>query len=157
MSQPQPHRPEPLSAAARVTGAAKDLADDFRRSDRPFKIRTGIVGTWLVLALVSFWIACPPSGPRNSLGAEARLDAGGIMGTQVLVENGGDRHWTDVAFTLDGAWRAERRTIRAGDKLVLGLSSFSKDGQPPPPETQPKQLRIDCAEGHASLKLGPSR
>jgi hypothetical protein len=157
----QPPRPAPLATAARVTGAAKDLAgglaDDFRRSDRPFKLRTGIVGIWIVLALVSLWIACPPSGPQNGLGAVARLEAGGIMGTQVLVQNEGSRHWTDVAFTLDGAWRSEQRTVRAGDKLVLSLASFAKDGQPPPPGLVPRQLHIECAEGRATLPLGATR
>jgi len=154
----QPPRTDPLAAAARVTGAAKELAgglaDDFRRSDRPFKLRTGIVGTWIVLALMSIWVACPPSGPQNGLGAVARLEAGGIMGTQVLVQNDGSSHWTDVALTLDGAWRAEQRTVRAGDKLVLALSSFAKGGQPPPAELVPKQLRIECAEGRVTLQLG---
>ncbi len=158
----QPARPDPLAAAARVTEAAKDLATDltegFRKSGRAFKLRTAVVGTWLVLALMSVWVACPPSGPSNALGAVARLDTGGIMGTQVLVQNDGKDLWTDVVFTLDDAWRLERRTVRAGDKLVLAVSTFhGKDGQAAPADLKPRQLSIECAEGRAVAPLGAVR
>jgi hypothetical protein len=154
----QPARPDPLAAAARVTVAAKDLATDltegFRKSNRTFKLRTAVVGTWVVLALVSVWIACPPSGPTNSLGAVARLDTGGIMGNQVLVQNEGRDHWTDVVLTLDDGWRLERRTVRAGDKLVLSVANFLKEGKQAPADLKPRQLTIECAEGKAVAPLG---
>jgi hypothetical protein len=157
----QPARPAPLAAAARVTGAAKDLATDlaegFRKSDRSFKRRTAVVGTWVVLALASVWIACPPSGPTNALGAVARLETGGIMGNQVLVQNDGPDLWTDVSFTLDEGWRLERRTVRAGDKLVLSVSAFSKDGQQAPSDLRPRRLTVECAEGKAVAALGAAR
>jgi hypothetical protein len=156
-----PSRPDPLAAAARVTEVAKDLASDltegFRKSDRAFKRRSAVVATWAVLALLSVWIACPPSGPTNALGAVARFDAGGIMGNQVLVQNDGRDHWTDVSFTLDGGWRLERRTVRAGDKLVLSVSAFTRDGQPAPADLKPRQLTVECAEGKAVAPLGAAR
>lgn len=157
----QPARPDPLAAAARVTVAAKDLATDltegFRKSNRTFKRRTAVVGTWVVLALVSVWIACPPSGPTNALGAVARLDTGGIMGNQVLVQNESRDHWTDVVLTLDEGWRLERRTVRAGDKLVLAVASFVKEGKQAPGDLKPRQLTIECAEGKAVAPLGIGR
>lgn len=157
----QPARPDPLAAAARVTEAAKDLATDltegFRKSDRPFKLRTAVVGTWVVLALLSVWIACPPSGPSNSLGAVAQLETGGIMGNQVLVQNDGRDHWTDVVLTLDDGWRLERRTVRAGDKVVLSVANFLKEGKQAPADLKPRQLAIACAEGKAVVPLGSAR
>lgn len=157
----QPARPDPLAAAARVTEAAKDLATDltegFRKSNRAFKLRTAVVGTWALLALVSFWIACPPSGPSNALGAVARLDTGGIMGNQVLVQNDGRDLWTEVVFTLDDGWRLERSTVRGGDKLVLSVSAFTKDGQHAASDLRPRLLTIRCAEGQAELPLGAGR
>lgn len=157
----QPARPDPISAAGRVTEAARDLAvdlaDGFRKSDRTFKQRTALVATWTVLALMSVWIACPPSGPTNALGALARLDTGGIMGNQVLVHNDGRALWTDVRFTLDDGWRLERRTVRAGDKLVLSVSAFSRDGSQAPSDLLPRQLTIECAEGTAVAPLGAAR
>jgi hypothetical protein len=108
-------RPDAAAAANRVKdgvrdlarsaiGAAGDLATDvatgYRKSTRYFKLRAAIVGTWAVLALVTFWGACPSSGPSNALGAKARLLAGTIMGSQVFVENESDRVWRDVVVTL---------------------------------------------------------
>jgi hypothetical protein len=160
---PPPARPghDPLAAAARVTGAAKglatELAEGFRKSDRPFKLRTAVVATWLVLAALSLWIACPPSGPGNSLGAVARLDTGGIMGAQVLVQNDGGELWTDVVFSLDGGWQLTRRTVRAGDKLVLSLGAFTRDGVPAPRDLKPRLLTIQCREGKATTALGAAR
>lgn len=157
----QPARPDPLAAAARVTEAAKDLATDltegFRRSDRTFKRRSAVVATWVVLAFLSVWIACPPSGPTNALGAVARLDTGGIMGTQVLVHNDSRDLWTDVVFTLDDGWRLEKRTVRAGDKLVLSVSVFSREGRQAPSDLKPRTLTIECAEGKVVTPLGAAR
>ncbi len=157
----QPTRPEPLAAAARVTGAAKDLATDlaegFRRSDRSFKLRTAVVGTWVLLALVSFWIACPPSGPSNSLGAVARLESGGIMGAQVLIQNDGGELWTDVVLTLDGGWALRRPTVRPGDKLVLPVTSFARGGQSAPSDLTPRSVTIECEQGQITATLGPGR
>lgn len=157
----QPARTEALAAAARVTGAAKDLASDltegFRKSDASFKRRTGVLGTWLLLAMISVWIACPPSGPSNALGAVARLDTGGIMGNQVLVQNDGQDLWSDVAFTLDDGWRLEKRTVRPGDKLVLSVSAFTREGRNAPSDLKPARLTIECAEGKAVTPLGSAR
>lgn len=157
----QPARPDPLAAAARVTGAARDaaaeLAEGFRKSNRYFKLRTAVVGTWVVLALVTCWVACPPSGPTNSLGAVVELLPGSIMGTQVLVANESEKLWTDVVFTLDGEWRAERRTIRGGDRVVLPTSSFKRGEEAAPAELQPKTLTITCEQGKVTAPLTPKK
>ncbi len=157
---PQPALPDPLAAAARVTGAAKDLATDlaegFRRSDRPFKQRSAVVATWLLLAFLSIWVACPPSGPTNSLGAVARFETN-IMGAQVLVQNDSRDNWTDVTFTLDDGWRLEKPTVRGGDKLVVPLSAFTRDGQAAPADLKPRQLTIECGEGKAVTPLRAAR
>ena len=153
---PPPARPEP-NAAARVKDAALDLAGDLtqgiRKADRPAKLRAAIIGTWALLAVVAMWISCPPSGPSNALDARVQLQADSIMGTQILIQNDGDRTWTDVALTLDGTWRMERRTIRGGDKLVLATSAFQRDGQPAPPDLKPKELTIACSQGEVALPL----
>jgi hypothetical protein len=154
----QPARPDPLQAAARVTGAARDLATDltegFRKSDRAFKLRTAVVGTWVVLALVTFWVACPSTiGPGNSLGAVVQLAPDSIMGTQVLVHNDSDRLWTDVVFILDDAWRHEEKTMRAGDRLVLSTDQFAADGRPAPRDLKPKKLQIECEQGRVTTAL----
>ena len=151
-----------MQAAARVTGAARDLAADltegFRKSDRAFKLRSAVVGTWVVLALVTFWVACPSTiGPANSLGAVVQLAPDSIMGTQVLVHNDSERLWTDVVFTLDDTWRHEEKTMRAGDRRVLSTDQFSSGGRPAPRDLKPRKLQIDCEQGRVTTPLAPRR
>jgi len=162
-ASPPPTRPDPLAAAQRVardaSGAARDLArdvaDGYRKSSRYFKLRLGIVAAWSALAIGSIWLACPSSGPRNDLGAEVQLLPETLLGAQLLVRNGSDRSWTEVAITLDGAWRYEKRTVRGGDKLVVSLEQFKRDGASPPSDLRPASVAIECEQGRATLPLAP--
>jgi hypothetical protein len=155
----EPARPDPLAAAHRVKDLARDLAQDladgYRRSTRYVRLRAGIVGAWAALsgaAVFASWL--PPSAAANSLQAEVELVPESIMGTQLLVKNGSDRHWTEVALTLDGEWRSERKTLRAGDKLVISLDRFHReDGTAPPADLRPRTMTVECEEGRAALPL----
>lgn len=166
-------RPDPGAAAQRVKegvrdlargaiGAASDLAGElaegYRKSTRYFRLRAAVVGTWALLTLSTFWAACPSSGPANSLGASAQLlsrsEPGMLLGSQILVENGSRDLWTDVAITLDGGWRYEKKTIRPGDKLVVPVAKFLKDGAHAPRDLEPRSITIECNEGRATAPLG---
>jgi hypothetical protein len=154
----EPDRPHPLAAAHRVKDLARDLAqelaDGYRRSTKYVRMRAVVVAAWVCLSGAAIWVSFPPSGTANALGAEAQLLPESIMGTQLLVKNGSDRHWTEVAFTLDGEWRSERKTVRAGDKLVLPLAHFRRgDGAAAPAGLRPRALTIACEEGQAALPL----
>ncbi len=154
----EPARPDPLAAAHRVKDLARDLAQElaggYRRSTRYMRLRAAVIGVWVLLSAGAIWASCPPSGPTNRLDAEAQLLPGSIMGTQLLVKNGSDRHWTEVAFTLEGGWRCDRKTVRAGDKVVLSLAQFRReDGAAAPTDLRPRTITIECEEGRASLPL----
>jgi hypothetical protein len=150
--------PDPLAAAQRVRGLARDLAQDladgYRRSTKYVRLRVGIVAGWALLSLLAVWASCPSSPRTNGLGAEAKLVRESIVGTQVLVENTSERLWTEVALTLDGGWRYEKRTVRPGDKVVLSLHQFQKDGLPPPEALKPRSVTIECEQGRAVAPLG---
>ncbi len=166
-------RPDPVVAAQRVKDGVKDLArgalgaagdlaselaDNYRRSTRYFRMRAAVIGTWVLLSAVTLWAACPSSGPTNALGAEAQLlsrsDPGVLLGTQVFVANESANVWTDVVLSLDGGWTYEKKTIRPGDKLVLSIAQFKKDGQSAPGELDPKQITIECEQGRVTAPLG---
>ena len=165
-------RPDPADAAHRVKdgvrdlarsaiGAAGDLATDvatgYRKSTRYFKLRAGIVATWALLALVTFWGACPSSGPSNPLGAKARLLAGSIMGSQIFVENESDQIWRDVVVTLEGGWRYEKRTVRPSESFVVPTNRFAKDGATAPAGLASRTITIECAEGRVTIPLQVER
>jgi len=152
------HAPAPLAAALRVKDLARDLASDvaqgYRRSTRHFKLRVAVVGAWAVLSLVTLWLACPSSGPSNTLGAEVQVSEE-LLGTQVLVWNSSGRMWTDVTLTLDGSWQWQTPTLREGQRLVIATSRFSKDGAAAPGDLKPRSLRISCAQGAFTTALSP--
>ena len=165
-------RPDPAVAAQRVKegmrdlargaiGAAGDLAADvaigYRKSTRYFKLRAAVVGTWVLLTLVTFWAACPSTGPTNALGAKARLLAGSIMGSQVFVENESDRIWQDVVVTLEGGWSYQKRTVRPTESFVVPTNRFTKDGATAPPGISPRTISIECSEGTVTIPLAVER
>jgi hypothetical protein len=151
-----------LAVAGRVRAAAVELASGlvggFKRSDRTFRRKAAVVGTWFLLSLMTMWAACPSSGPSNSLGAEARLQATSV-GLVLSVHNDTDGSvWSDVTLTLDDTWRYDRRrTIRAGDTVTPRLEDFRKDGEPPPADYRPQKLTVQCQQGRVSIPLGDRR
>jgi hypothetical protein len=156
----QTPRPDAAAAAQRVKDLARDVATDlaqgYRRSSRYFRMRIGVVTGWAVLSLVTLFASCPPSGPTNSLGATVTVLARSesLVGTQIQVANESSGNWTDVAFTLDGQWRFEKKTVRAGDKVVLSIDKFRRaGGGAPPADLKPQTLRIDAEQGHATEAL----
>ena len=158
MKPSQPITPSPT--ARRVTAMARDLAQEvaegYRRSSPTLRLRAAVIGTWVLLSAATLWAACPSSGPRNSLGAEVQI-SDEVLGTQVLVWNNSGGMWTDVVLTLDGGWRYETRTVREGQKLMVGVSRFRKDGASAPGDLKPRTLTIDCREGSVTAPLAPAR
>jgi hypothetical protein len=136
---------------------AADVATGYRKSTRYFKLRAAVIGTWALLTVVTFWGACPSSGPSNALGAKSKLLAGSIMGSQVLVENESGKVWRDVVVTLEGGWRFERRTLRPAESFVVPTARFEKDGATAPPGLSPKTITIECSEGRVTLPLPTER
>lgn len=143
--------------AGGATGVAKDVARDlaegYRKSTRYFKLRAAVIGAWALLSIGTIWLACPSSGPRNGLGAEASL-SDTFLGAQVIVKNDSDAQWRDVTLTLDGGWSLQRRTVRPGDSLSILVSQFRRGDEAAPRDLRPRALSIRCSEGAATVRLG---
>jgi hypothetical protein len=150
----RPPTPAPRPALPGFADRLRSWADDFRRADRFFKMRVSVVGTWILLSLVTLWAACPSSGPSNSLGADVQVLRESLVGgEQLLVRNESSDIWTDVVLTLDEGWRYEHRTMRPHDQLVLPMSHFRKDDTAAPRDFKPRTLTIRCGQGRASFDL----
>jgi hypothetical protein len=165
-------RPDPVAAANRVKEGVRDLArgalgaagelatdlgDAYRKSTRYFRMRAVIVGTWVLLSMVTLWATCPASGPANALGAKVQLlsrnEPGVLTGTQVLIENDSSRMWREVVLTVDGGWRYERKTLRPQDKLVVSITQFRKEGAAAPADLEPRTITIECDAGRVTAPL----
>jgi hypothetical protein len=160
----EPVRLDARAAAQQVKGAAlqvKDLArdlahgaaDGYRKSTRYFRLRAAVIGTWACLSVLTLWLTCPSSG--NALGAEVQISIEDPLQTQVLVSNTSAEIWTDVVLTLDDTWRYEKKTVRDGERIVVGTARFAHDGGPAPGDLKPKTLTIDCEQGKVTARLAP--
>jgi hypothetical protein len=143
----------PEAPLDRLRARGRKLADDFRRADRFFKLRLGIVGAWVVLSVATLWGACPSSGPSNALGADVQVNRDSIMGVQLLVRNESTRIWEDVVLVLDDGWRYTHKTMRPHDLVVLSMSHFHKGDDAPPRDYKPRSLRIECGQGSDRFDL----
>ncbi len=150
-------RPSPLAAAARVKDLALDLAGDlakeYRKSSHHDRLRAAVIGGWSLLTLVTILVAFCSSPATNSLRASAQKQQGGLLGTQISVDNGSGQPWTDVTLTLDGEWQYRTAAIR--DQLVVAASRFTKEGANAPETLVPKTITIECEQGSATLSLQP--
>jgi len=144
--------PRPLPQRLRERAAA--WLEEFRRSDRFFRMRAGVVGSWILLSLVTLWVACPSSGPSNPLGADVQVLRESLVGgQQLLVRNESDRIWTDVVLTLDESWTYRHPTMRPHDQLVLSMTHFRKDSQAAARDLRPRTLSVECREGSHRFDL----
>jgi hypothetical protein len=131
-----------------------DLAQEARRANRYTKMRVTVIAGWAILSLVTFWAACPSSGPSNSLGADVQVVRESLIGgAQLLVRNDSSEMWTDVVLTLDDTWRYERATVRPHDQFVLSMSQFRRDRTPAPRDYRPRSLVFQCREGSFEMAI----
>lgn len=133
--------------------AVAGVAEGFRRTGRWKRMRLGFVGGWLVASLVALFIACPRTGPANSLGADVQLLRDSLLGQQILVRNESDEVWTDVVLLLDGGWRHTVRTLRPREQVVVSPSQFDRAGEPAPRDLRLRRLSIECGQGSATVEL----
>lgn len=134
----------------RVQSFLREQWQDFRSSDRYFKGKALIVTLWLGVSLASLFIAFGSSGvdqpESNDLGAYVRKTKASL-GWSLLVHNTTDDAWTGCQLSLNGGYTHVKPMIAPGEKSVIGVSQFQKDGQPPPMDEEPRTLRIQCKEG----------
>jgi hypothetical protein len=134
--------------------AVSGIADGFRKAGRWQRMRLGIVGGWVAASLLALWIACPSSGPANSLGADVQVLKESLLGgQQILVRNESDAVWNDVTLVLDGSWKNSQRTVRPREQVVLSPAQFQRAGEPAPRDLRPRTLLIECREGRARFEL----
>ena len=146
------------AAVGMATDLTNDLVDGLRKSDRTLRLKAGVIGTWLLLAVITIWSACPSTGPTNSLGAVARLQSTSVGQVVSLRNETESTIWTGVELILDDTWRYDRRrTIRPGDAVTPRVEDFVKDGQPAPATLKPAKITVQCEQGRVSLPLTERR
>ena len=155
MGEPTPGPQGPATGAlAGVRRSARDLANGLDGIPRWQRLRAGFLGGWVLASLLALWIACPSTGPGNSLGVEVRVLTDSLVGgQQILVRNESDQVWTDLELTLDGTWKLAHRALRPREQLVLSPSQFDRQGEQAPRDLRARSIAIRCRQGSATLDL----
>jgi hypothetical protein len=155
MVKGRPDSGTPIGALADQARAGfQGVSREFHRFSRFQRMRIGIVAAWSVVSLLAMWVACPSSGPTNSLGADVHVLKDSLVGgQQLLVRNESTSIWTDVVLTLDGDWRHEQRTMRPHDQIVLSMNQFRRGAEVAARDFKPHTLTIQCQEGRATFDL----
>ncbi len=134
----------------RVPSFLREQWSDFRTSDRYFKLKGLIVTLWVAVSLASLIVAFGSSGvaspESNDLGAYVRKQKASL-GWSLLIHNTTDDAWTGCQLSLNGGFIHVKPMIAPGEKVVVGVAQFQKDGQAPPSDEEPRTLRIRCKEG----------
>jgi hypothetical protein len=144
----------PKALVEDVRDRVVQVVDDFKQSDRFFKMRVGIVAAWVVLSLATLYGSCSaPGAHSNRLGAEVQLNRDSLLGVQLLIRNESDHIWEDVVITLDDGFKYTHATMRPHDLVVLSMSSFTKGGESPPRDYKPRTLKVTCDRGSHQFDL----
>jgi len=157
---PLPEPPRPLGARLRAWAEealfrARQLAleswHDFRRRDRWFQWKVGVVAAWALTSFLAIRVAMDGPGDLAENGLQAYVAMNQTsMSWGLLVHNRSDEDWHEVRIVLEGGWVHERPTIAAGERVVLSPSQFVREGIPATAELEFSSVVVETDDGRAS-------
>lgn len=132
----------------------REVWEDFRSSDRFFKYKAGIIGSWALLSVMSIVVACPSSGVSNPIGAH--LVASEVAGrVAISVRNESQETWRNVLVIVNGTYRAITPPVDPGMMLTVTPKLLAAaDGAPPPADLKVVDLELQTSEGKTVLLEG---
>lgn len=133
----------------------REIAEDFRSSDRFFKFKALVLSIWFVLVGTSVGVSCAGGGPvGNSFGA--RLVIGGEGPTKAfMVKNDSDDEWQQVQITVNGKYYVTTAQLRPyGDITLTARLMFDENGKEAPENISIRDIHLSCSEGDAFLLKG---
>lgn len=137
-----------LDFGAGIRDLFANFLDDFRESNRYFKVKVGLVSAYVVLCLATVVVFVPPS-ELNEIGARVRTSRTEIVGGRYfLVVNEGSDVWKNIILTFNDSYLSKYLVLKPGKKKAFFFHSFKNSaGKPPPENIRVKKLRIDCSAG----------
>jgi len=98
---------------------AKERWIEARRADVYTKLKAGVVGLWLILAVAGIAVACPQGLHRgNSLGAELVL-AGDRDRPVYMIRNASSDLWEDVTVVVNHEYRVSVAQVEPGRDITF--------------------------------------
>lgn len=129
----------------------RELADDFKRSDRFFKYKVLVIVSWLALSVAGIVVAMPSNGPRNDL--DAKLTMTTVVGDTVFsLKNEGQDPWTEVTVIANGSYMLAAPRVEANEMLTFEAKRLTgANGKPAPKDLRAVTLVLKTAEGRSEL------
>ncbi len=145
-------RAQVTNVALNAASIARENWQQFRGTDRLFKMKALIVAGWLLISAASLVVACPGSiRSRNSLGAQLTIAMVGDHPVY-MIKNEGRSTWRNVVVVVNKQFRAVTPLIEPGNNLTFGPKQLLRDnGQGIPDDLQMSDLEVKTSEGSATL------
>ena len=142
---------EAENTALNFLARAKDALESFRRSDRFFKYKAGIVGAWFLVSVLTLLWAPPSSSGDNRLGATLVVTT--VLDHPVyMVKNESSRTWREVVVVVNRTYRAAVSEVEAGQNLTLAPKQLlGENGAVAPIKLELQDFEIRTARGSARL------
>ena len=126
-----------------------EVVEDFRTSDRFFKYKAMVISLWFLLAIGSFGIACPSSGPSNDISAVLV-----VSGDVYMVKNDGSEPWQDVEIIVNGAYRSTMSQVAGGGNVTLSSAVlFDELGKRAPSKLTITDIVVKARDPEAEVTL----
>lgn len=136
-----------------------ELVDDFQNADRFFKYKALVLFLWLASAVGAFGIACPSTGPRNTIRAHLVV-AGDPAAPVYMVKNQSGELWQDVEIIVNGRYRSTLAQLEAAGSLTISPAViFDSTGNRAPSGLHVTDIEVRVTEpgGAAILLKGGER
>jgi hypothetical protein len=141
-------------AALNVVGILKDTYGDFRRSDRFFKYKAGIIASWVAITCLTLVLSCPPSelDAKNRLGARLGPRPADPTRPAVTIFNDSDKRWTDVRIIVNEKYQASMPSVEARDAVtVTPRQLLGPGGKVAPLDLRATDVELRTSDGKARL------
>lgn len=131
-----------------------EVIEDFRSSDRFFKYKALVLGTWLLFTVGAFGVACPTTGPTNDIDARLVVSAEGSTPVY-MVKNESSDVWEGVEITVNGQYRSTLAQLEAqGGNITLSPAVlFDDTGKRAPSSLIITEIVVHVLEPDATVVL----
>ena len=132
----------------------REIAEDFRNSDRYFKYKALVLSMWLMLVATSVGVSCAGGPAGNSFGARL-IVAGDSHDRAYMVKNDSEDEWQSVQITVNGKYYVTAAQLRPyGDISLSPRLMFDEAGKEAPASLVISEIHLSCNEGDAYLLKG---
>lgn len=130
-----------------------EVIEDFRSSDRFFKYKALVISLWFLLAIGSFGIACPSTGPANDISAVLVVGSG--TPPVYMIKNESTDPWQDVEILVNGQYRSTLTQMagEGGNVTISPAVLFDDQGKRAPSALSITDIVVKVREPEAEVSL----